>query len=82
MGSDPTLNKGNEKPTRAAYPIAVKPLCVSRQGSWTQLFPHTANRMGLNFAYGPFTQFMGVCIKPRPRDKFSPPFTADLKKIV
>lgn len=56
MGSDPTLNKGNEKPTGAAYLIAVEPLCGSLQSSWSrQLFPDTGNWMGVNFAYGPFT---------------------------
>lgn len=76
MVSDPTLNKGNEKPTGAAYPISYG-ATLQFQSSWSQLFLGTGNWMGGKFTYALFTWLIGVCI--RPGEKFSTPYTAHLQ---
>lgn len=77
-GSDPTLNKGNEKPTGAVYPIAVEPL--SKRLSPKQLesaIPRHWKLNGGEFCLWSIHPIYGVCLKPR--DKFSPLYTAHLK---
>lgn len=51
MMSDPTFNKGDEKPMGAAYPIAAEPISSSLYSSWSQLFPDNGSRIAVNLAY-------------------------------